>query len=62
MNQPGPITVRVRYTAFWSVTTGEACLGPGPDGWTSIDALTGGVVQLSASVLHPSQPAVCPSH
>jgi hypothetical protein len=26
----GTITVRVRYTAFWSVTTGNACVGPAP--------------------------------
>ncbi|HET6873919.1 MAG TPA: hypothetical protein VFH70_04030 [Acidimicrobiales bacterium] len=26
----GSITVRVRYTAFWSVTTGSACVGPAP--------------------------------
>jgi hypothetical protein len=25
---PGPITVRVRYTKYWSVTTGSACVGP----------------------------------
>lgn len=27
---PGTITVRVRYTKFWSVTTGAACVGPAP--------------------------------
>jgi hypothetical protein len=25
---PGAITVRVRYTKFWSVTSGNACVGP----------------------------------
>ena len=27
---PGPITLRVRYTKFWSVTAGSACVGPAP--------------------------------
>lgn len=26
----GPITVRVRYTKFWSVSSGPACVGPAP--------------------------------
>ena len=79
---PGVITVRVRYTRFWTVTSGNACVksapaGPGaaaggsPSGsgsssnavnvWTSVDALSAGVIQLSASVLHPAAPAACPS-
>ncbi|HWE54607.1 MAG TPA: hypothetical protein VG435_03800 [Acidimicrobiales bacterium] len=27
---PGTITVRVRYTKYWSVTSGAACVGPAP--------------------------------
>jgi hypothetical protein len=80
---PGLITVRVRYTKFWSVTAGQACLAPAAVGpasavgagggsagsgaaaspyqWTAVTALSGGTIQLSASVLHPSAPAACPT-
>jgi hypothetical protein len=59
VSQPGPITVRVHYTEFWTVTTGAACLSPAPGGWTAIDAVTTGSMELSASVLHPAAPAYC---
>jgi hypothetical protein len=70
VSTPGEITVRVRYTKFWSVTSGSACVGPGqvigpasnPNAvWTSVDALAAGVVALSATVVHPAPPAQCPS-
>jgi hypothetical protein len=60
--QPGPITVRVHYTAFWSVTSGSACLASAPGGWTAVDAFSVGPLELSASVLHPSAPAYCSTH
>ena len=70
---PGQMTVRVRYTKFWSVTAGAACVGPAavptgagqssasPYEWTSVTALGAGTIELSASVLHPPAPAACPS-
>jgi hypothetical protein len=73
---PGTITVRVRYTNFWTVTGGPACVGPSGAGargsgagggtvlpyqWTSVTALAGGPIQVSASVLHPPVPAGCPT-
>jgi hypothetical protein len=61
VRQPGPITVRVHYTAFWTVSTGTACLAAAPGGWTAVHALTTGPVELSAAVLHPSQPSYCPT-
>ena len=61
VRQPGPITVRVRDTAFWTVTKGLACLSPAPGGWIAVKALTAGPLQLSAAMLTPSQPAYCPS-
>ncbi|MDA8045137.1 MAG: hypothetical protein M0Z30_07875 [Actinomycetota bacterium] len=102
-NRPGTITVRVRWTNFWTVTSGNACVGAapsatragrpsatgvasspvapaagarssgpsasGPGGhtssqpyqWTSVTALSAGTIDLSASVLHPTAPAACPS-
>jgi hypothetical protein len=79
---PGTITVRVRYTKFWSVTSGPGCVGPVPTPseakgtvagggsgspastpyqWTQVDALAAGTIQISASVLHPTRNAACPT-
>ncbi len=69
---PGRMTVRVRYTNFWAVTSGAACVAPAavptgagqasasPYQWTTITALAAGTIELSASVLHPPAPAACP--
>jgi hypothetical protein len=62
VSAPGLITVRVRYTNFWTVSTGQACLAQGPDGWTSVTAHSTGPLDLTASVIHPSPPAYCPTH
>ncbi|HEX4864317.1 MAG TPA: hypothetical protein VFV02_09605 [Acidimicrobiales bacterium] len=56
---PGLITVRVRYTAFWSIASGAGCVGPAPDGWTSVDAYQAGPIQLSA-VLGSASKTTCP--
>lgn len=61
VSQPAEITVRERFTELWSVTKGTACLSPLPGGWTSVDALSAGTVELSASLIHQTAPAVCPS-
>jgi hypothetical protein len=60
---PGTITVRVRYTRFWSVTTGLACVSPAPgsSGWTRVTAQKAGVIALSATVIHKGPAAGCPS-
>ncbi len=69
---PGRMTVRVRYTHFWAVTAGAACVAPAavptgagqasasPYQWTTVTALAAGTIELSASVLHPPAPAACP--
>ncbi|HET7523654.1 MAG TPA: hypothetical protein VFJ79_05855 [Acidimicrobiales bacterium] len=60
VTQPGQVTLRVRYTAFWSVTAGAGCVGPAPGGWTNIEASTPGAFVLSASLgTHPA--TACPS-
>jgi hypothetical protein len=58
---PGAILLRVRYTKFWTVTSGDACVTSAPSGWTSLLASAPGVVQLSTSVLHTSTSATCRS-
>jgi hypothetical protein len=62
VSHPGAITIRVRYTAFWTVTKGIACLSAAPGGWIAVNALATGTTTLSATMLPPSQPAYCPSH
>lgn len=62
VNQPGPLTVRVRYTAFWTVNKGLACLSSAPGGWIAVDALSAGPMELSATMLAPASPAYCPTH
>ena len=57
---PGLITVRVRYTAFWSIASGSGCVGPAPDGWTSVDAYQPGELQLSA-VFRSASSTTCPA-
>jgi hypothetical protein len=56
----GLITVRVRYTAFWSVGAGSGCVGPAPDGWTSVEAYRPGVLSLSA-VFRSASSSTCPA-
>jgi hypothetical protein len=61
VSRPGSITVRARYTNFWKVTTGLACLSAAPNGWTTVDAQSAGPVDLSAQVISPSTTISCRS-
>lgn len=58
VQSPGLVTIKVRYTAFWSVAAGAACVGPAPGGWTNVDASQAGLVELSAS-LHRNSATTC---
>ncbi len=62
VSQPGSIKLRVRYSAFWTVTKGFGCLSSAPGGWVEINALTPGPLELSATMLPPPAPAYCPNH
>jgi hypothetical protein len=44
----GRFTVRVRYTRYFTVTAGAACVGEAPGGWTSVTALRAGAVSVVA--------------
>jgi hypothetical protein len=46
----GAVTVYLRWTRFWQVTAGEACIAPTADGWTSVVARGPGIVTVSARV------------
>ncbi|MGH2853624.1 MAG: hypothetical protein ACRDLF_05465, partial [Solirubrobacteraceae bacterium] len=45
---PGRFTVRVRYTRYWTVTAGAACVGQAPGGWTEVVARRAGAVSVAA--------------
>ncbi len=45
----GSFTVRVRYTRYWTVTAGAACVGRAPGGWTKVTARRAGAVRVAAS-------------
>ena len=47
---PGTATVLLRWTKFWRVTAGEACVAPTPDGWTAVTVYGAGNVTVSAVV------------
>jgi hypothetical protein len=62
VSAPGIITLRVRYTTFWRVGSGAACVSPAPGGWTSVAAASTGTIELSASMLNTSASTLpCPS-
>jgi hypothetical protein len=46
----GTATVLLRWTRFWRVTAGHACVAPTPDGWTSVQLFGPGTVTVSAVV------------
>jgi hypothetical protein len=40
--------VRVRWTPYWRLTSGQGCVERGPEGWTTVDAARPGVVRIAA--------------
>ena len=46
----GDATVLVRWTRFWRVTSGVACVAPSPDGWTRLRLFGPGPLRISARV------------
>ena len=56
---PGAVTVRVRWSTYWTVSSGAGCLTESPAGWTVLHARRAGAVTISASLLHPG--AGCPA-
>jgi hypothetical protein len=45
---PGGFLVRVRYTRYWTVTRGAACVSAAPGGWTAVTARRAGAVTVAA--------------
>lgn len=46
----GRILVRIRYSRYWAVTAGDACVGRAPGGWIEVDVARAEPVALSAHV------------
>lgn len=55
VTRPALLTLRVRYTSYWTVSHGSACVSRGAEGWTTIRARSAGVLSLDVSVLPSSQ-------
>jgi hypothetical protein len=47
----GSITIRVRFTRFWTTTIGRACITPSPDGWTQVAVAGPGRVQVVSKLI-----------
>jgi hypothetical protein len=45
---PGTSVVRLRYTRYWTVIRGGACVASAPGGWTAVRAERPGVVRVAA--------------
>ncbi|MDQ6614591.1 MAG: hypothetical protein M3083_07565 [Actinomycetota bacterium] len=49
--RPATLTVRVRYTRFWTATAGHACITPSADGWTVLAVTRPGRVQITSRLI-----------
>ena len=49
VSAPGSFLVRVRYTPYWTITSGGGCVSRASGGWTRVDAATRGRVLVRAS-------------
>ena len=45
--QPGRYEVRLRFTPYWAVTSGEGCVGEARDGWTWVHAKRPGTMRVA---------------
>ena len=61
VDRAGPIEVKMRYTPYWTVVGDSACVSPRPDGWTELQVLRPGLIEVSAQFLAPKS-AACTSH
>jgi hypothetical protein len=48
--RPGSAVLLVRWTPFWRVESGDACVLPNGDGWTAVQVRSPGMIRLSADV------------
>jgi hypothetical protein len=65
ISRPSVLTVRVRYTDLWTLSSqtsgaAPACLRPGPHDWTDVVAQRPGTLHLVVSVFGGDRSANCP--
>jgi hypothetical protein len=58
VDQPGPITLRVRYSAHLTVTDDRGCVAESFDGWTVVNAYLPGPLEVSTA-LDPADADTC---
>ena len=46
--RPGPTLVKLRWSPYWHIDSGHACLSPAPDGWTNVTIATPGSIHVTA--------------
>ncbi|HEY5456124.1 MAG TPA: hypothetical protein VIJ96_11685 [Acidothermaceae bacterium] len=44
----GPTLVRLRWSPYWQIDSGHACVSPAPDGWTNVTVAAPGSIQVTA--------------
>jgi hypothetical protein len=59
VRQPGPVTIRIRWSPDWYVAEGAGCVERKQD-WMSVDVVTTGEVSLQMSLFEPDRTA-CPT-
>jgi hypothetical protein len=57
VTEPGPILVRLRFSARWAVVAGHASLHAAAGDWTMVDACRAGEVRLQLHLLGADQDA-----
>lgn len=50
VSSPGEVEVKVRYSPWFRVTAGDACVREGADGWTVVSASSPGEIEVRAGV------------
>ncbi len=64
VRRPGPVTVRLRHSPYWTVVRGAGCVAAAPGGWTRVHARHAGPLRVAAR-FRPARilarPERCPS-
>jgi hypothetical protein len=49
-HRPGRLLIRVRYSRYWHVASGQACVAPAGSGWTAVHAARPGRIRITAQL------------
>ena len=58
VDEPGPVTLRIRYSSHLTVTDDRGCVAESFDGWTVVDAYHSGPLEVSTA-LDPADADTC---